>query len=47
MLAHWRDADMKIAETNVTERKERKFPEYEMMKFNWKEVEPIYKGQSK
>ncbi len=32
-------------ETNVTERKERKFPEYAMMRFNWKEVEPIFKGQ--
>ena len=40
------DGDVKLAKTNVTERKERKFPEYGMMKFNWKEVEPIYKGQS-
>ena len=47
------DADVKvasIAEINVndgkTERKERKFPEYEKMKFNWLEVGALYKGQS-
>ena len=40
------NGDVKLTETNVTKRKERKFPEYDMMKFNWKEVEPNYKGQS-
>ena len=30
----------------VNEKKEKKFPEYAMMGFNWKEVEPIFKGQS-
>ena len=28
------------------EKKEEKFPKYETMGFNWKEVEPIFKGQS-
>ncbi len=30
----------------VIEKKEEKFPKYETMGFNWKEVEPIFKGQS-
>ena len=29
----------------VIEKKEEKFPEYATMGFNWKEVEPIFKGQ--
>jgi len=28
----------------VTGRKEKKFPEYKTMGFNWKEVDPIFKG---
>jgi len=28
----------------VIERKEKKFPEYKTMGFNWKEVDPIFKG---
>jgi hypothetical protein len=33
-------------ENNVSEKKEEQFPEYAKMGFNWKEVEPIFKGQS-
>jgi rubrerythrin len=29
----------------VIEKKEVKFPKYETMRFNWKEVDPIFKGQ--
>jgi hypothetical protein len=28
----------------VIERKEKKFPEYKTVGFNWKEVDPIFKG---
>jgi hypothetical protein len=31
-------------ENNVIEKKEEKFPEYEKMGFNWKKIEPIFKG---
>jgi hypothetical protein len=33
-------------ENNVIERKEEKFPRYKRVGFNWKEVDPIFKGQS-
>jgi len=33
-------------ENIVIEKKEEKFPKYATMGFNWKEVEPIFKGQS-
>jgi len=33
-------------ENIVIEKKEEKFPKYSTMGFNWKEVEPIFKGQS-
>ncbi len=29
----------------VIEKKEEKFPKYATMGFNWKEVDPIFKGQ--
>jgi len=40
------DAEMKEVIGEKKKKKEKKFPEYAMMRFNWKEVEPIFKGQS-
>ena len=34
-------------ETSDTEKKEKKLPEYARMGFNWKEVEPIFKGKNR